>query len=244
MKKIFIPCILLFCLLAANRSSAINFTFLQKIGTQWQPIQNNTLYLYCRQDSTIEQYIGVQNSSGQKLCMYMGKAYIQQPSTTFDDGFCWDNCYPKKTMVSVGCLNFDIGQIIYNNFHITFDPGGYACETIIKYSVWPKNVTDSASLIVHYVSQPMGISEAKSSLNAFARPNPTQGFVTFSLRGNTCSAGQIIITDLLGRIVRTIPYSPGQQEVMVNLADLPKGIYLFCPESQNAAGHVGKVVVE
>jgi extracellular elastinolytic metalloproteinase len=62
--------------------------------------------------------------------------------------------------------------------------------------------------------------------NTLIFPNPAIGFVTVNL-SNTTTATQIILTDLSGRLVRTVNISPNISQASVNLAGLIPGVYLL-----------------
>ena len=243
MKKLLILFILLL-FAGTDLAYAIDISFAQKISGVWQTVPSgSTIYVSCRQDSAIDTYFGVKNNTSQALCIWMMKAYIQQPLDTFNDVFCWDNCYPKQTKKSAGCITYNSGQARYMDFRVEFNPIGKPCECIMKYSFWPTGIADTAWVIVHFVSRPLGIENPQYPSYAEALPNPSNGKLSFSAPGSSNSLSYIIVTDILGKRVKTIGISPGANQVNADLTELPDGIYLYFIQSQNKTGIVRKLVL-
>lgn len=242
MKKIIT--LFIFLLFAGVDLHAIDISFYQKISGVWQTVPSgSTLYLYCRQDSAIDTYFGVKNNTSQSLCIWMMKAYVQQPLDTFNDVFCWDNCYPKKTKKSAGCITYNSGQARYMDCRLEFDPIGKPCECVMKYSFWPTGLADSAWIIVHFVSKPLGVENPLYQADVVVLPNPSDGKISFSVPGGSELPSSIIVTDILGRQVKTIGISPGADQVSADLSELPDGIFLYFIQSKNRTGIIKKLII-
>ena len=176
MKKI---CILLSLLAFAivHQGYALDVTFGQKVNNVWQPIPNGgTINLSCKQNYVIDEYVRVQNNTTLTFCLYMSKSYVQKQATSFTDGFCWDKCYGQYIYKSDGCLSFTPNQARDMDFHALYDPQKNVGETIIKYTFWVSgSAGDSSFVIIHLISQPLGISSTEEAPAIGMSPNPCHG---------------------------------------------------------------------
>ena len=74
-------------------------------------------------------------------------------------------------------------------------------------------------------------------------PNPTAGSVWVAFGNPVESAAQVSVFNTSGQLVRTAAIGSGQERLLIELIDLPKGIYAVRVETEAGAG-VRKLVVE
>lgn len=245
MKKI---CILLglLVLIAANRAYTLDVTFGQKVNNVWQPVPNGgTINLSCKLDNVIDEYIRVVNNTTQTFCLYMSKSYVQKQATPFSDAFCWDKCYSQYIYKSDGCLSFTPNQSRDMDFHALYDPQKNLGETILKYTFWVNGTAgDSSYVIVHFLSQPLGIVEQDKAPAITLSPNPCSGNAVFTIDGEVQARGKIIIFDLLGQRLLSLDIPAGQTEFTADLSSLGNGVYIYYPELTGTAGCAKKLIIK
>ncbi|MCX6284596.1 MAG: hypothetical protein NTW31_10220 [Bacteroidetes bacterium] len=244
MKK---TCILftLLSLVIVHQVHALDVTFGQKVNNVWQPIPNGgTISLSCKQNYVIDEYIRVQNNTTLTFCLYMSKSYVQKQATSFTDAFCWDKCYSQYIYKSDGCLSFTPGQARDMDFHALYDPQKNVGETIIKYTFWVNgSAGDSSFVIIHLISQPLGIGEPEEVPAISLSPNPCSGKVVFALGSAGSGQGRIIISDLLGKRVLSLGIPVGATEVTADLSSLCDGVYIYFQETAGLMGCSKKLLI-
>ena len=103
---------------------------------------------------------------------------------------------------------------------------------------WPYDTTKSATFAYTlYLSDPtVGIEKAENPSSTFTLfPNPSSGSVTMKFRDTYSGQVDIILTDLMGRLVKVI--SQGQSittdyALNFKVSDLAQGIYLVTLQNE------------
>ncbi|CAN5407036.1 hypothetical protein BH09BAC5_BH09BAC5_14790 [soil metagenome] len=101
------------------------------------------------------------------------------------------------------------------------------------------NLYNALLAVQTYDCTPQSIAETNGILLNGIFPNPAHENVTVNFSAAESKEGKISITNTLGQIVKTLPvnYSAGNNQVTINVEDLPAGIYFvnFNNGSMNAA---------
>ncbi len=79
------------------------------------------------------------------------------------------------------------------------------------------------------------VSESKISIY----PNPSEGL--FTLRGKNLT--QIVISDLNGRVIKTIIPNPSDLEVRININNVEKGMYMVTTFNNSKTKHINRLIV-
>jgi hypothetical protein len=74
-------------------------------------------------------------------------------------------------------------------------------------------------------------------------PNPTTNHVAVSLINTTRSINKIVLYNLLGKVVKTVPIQPNEN-VTLDISNLSKGVYLVEINSENNLKTVKKLVIQ
>ncbi len=152
--------------------------------------------------------------------------YIQKLNANGD--FLWVNQIGSNGFEIPYAIETDASSNIYtcgtfrSNVPVDFDPGTGISNLL------PINYDDS--YILKLSSTSIGIPENGFGNDFLVYPNPNNGEFSIDL-GKTFSSVQITMTDLTGRVLRSIDITNGQ---LINLSlNQPQGIYLLTVQSQN-----------
>jgi len=75
-------------------------------------------------------------------------------------------------------------------------------------------------------------------------PNPTNGTTTYYTELSESESGIIEVTDVFGRVVKTAVLTSGSNQVEIDMAELPSGIYLYRAIINEEVRQTGKLIVE
>jgi len=83
----------------------------------------------------------------------------------------------------------------------------------------------------------------KDKIGLKAMPNPTTGWTTIDINSTIDDKMQFTLMDIFGKVIRqeNHPISIGQNQISVNAANLPKGIYVY--SLSNELGAVSKKLI-
>lgn len=119
----------------------------------------------------------------------------------------------------------------------------YVRQTIHNQQYPIYNTNDGAKLIlshadstakVYSLGGTLTVGMATSGTEQFqqlaanrAFPNPTSSQINFTLASMLQQNGELIISDVTGRVVQTLPIAQGTSQVTQDVSDLPDGAYLY-----------------
>jgi hypothetical protein len=147
--------------------------------------------------------------------------------------------------ISTKYLAMKPDSLYTRQFEVHFVPQGVAGNTLIIYSFFDRDhLADSAFFSIMYVTQSSGGIPDQESLNfqVGATPNPAINSVRF--KGIPAGFdGQLVIANLLGKRIMEIQVLNKAAEPVVDVAELPEGIYFYFLEKANAKGSAGKLII-
>lgn len=123
-----------------------------------------------------------------------------------------------------------------------FDPSGVAAGQtyVLRYLVSNSCGSDSADVSLYIKDCTVGLQDYfDSKLEIY--PNPTDDFITISLAGNSLTDVSIQLYDVSGKLI-LMETAHGQKDVVLDLKQLPKGIYTVKVSSNqiSSARHITK----
>ena len=172
----------------------------------------------------------VTNISDVSIAVKCNRGVVSQIAGT-SNYFCWGVCYGETTNVSIlaqTILPSDTNHTFYAHYKPLGNPG----ETIITYCFFnTANPVDQACQTVSfcYESQcPVGVEEVQSAKFELVGSNPLKGlsFINYTLPIGE-SEGQLAITDLQGRVVKTSTIKGKSGSILLNAEDFASGVYQF-----------------
>jgi|GEM_PF-2543871 hypothetical protein len=101
-----------------------------------------------------------------------------------------------------------------------------AGTTIIMYEIKNKTGTDSTWFFVKFIANPVGIATiAANNLHISALyPNPANSVASFAY--HTDYDARLSIYNSLGQVVKAMPLSANKENISINTADMPSGVYI------------------
>ena len=80
----------------------------------------------------------------------------------------------------------------------------------------------------------LGVEDAELSTNITIFPNPTDGDITLSNRGNV-SLTEVVITDVNARVLQTIDMAGSGTDTVISLGQYASGVYFVRVSTENAS---------
>ena len=98
--------------------------------------------------------------------------------------------------------------------------------TVIMYKIKNKNGNDSTWFFVKFIANPVGIATiAANNLHISALyPNPANSVASFAY--HTDYDARLSIYNSLGQVVKAMPLSANKENISINTADMPSGVYI------------------
>ncbi|MFM2136092.1 MAG: hypothetical protein RL021_1492 [Bacteroidota bacterium] len=157
--------------------------------------------------------------------------------------FCWGGaCYPAATTVSPFYLTMNPGDVD-TTLEVKLDPMGYSGVSTVTYCFYDKdNVSDSVCITYTFTAQPVSVDELNGRALAAASPNPADQYTIIGYQTNSKNA-RLVITNLLGAVVRDVPLSDRQNTVLIDTGDLNTGVYLYSLQADGRLSGTRKLVV-
>jgi hypothetical protein len=172
----------------------------------------------------------VTNISDVQISVKCSRSVISEVAGT-SNYFCWGVCYGETTNVSL------LAQTIFasdtnHTFYAHYKPLGNPGQTIIRYCFFnTANPADQACQNVSFCYESdcaMEVSEQNSTKFELVGSNPLKGltFMNYSMPAGE-NEGQLIITNLQGKIVKTSTVRGNSGSILLNAQDYAAGIYQF-----------------
>lgn len=146
--------------------------------------------------------------------------------------FCWDICWSSAVNVS-GPMSITAGDTV-NYFYGDYKPKTNEGASVVRYRFYDDansssynevyikfNAGSCAAIADCYI----GIDEEEVAITS-VYPNPATDLITFEYNTNE-NGGQIVISDLTGKIVRTMPIGAGATKSTLSLDGFNNGIYFY-----------------
>ena len=217
----------------------------------WSKI-SDTLFINADEAETddvtgsIKTYIGLKNiTTDDKEAQIIGK-YMNDFGGNFVS-YCYGSLCPA-TGYPTSPFHFAAGQLI-DNFYIDFtnqENGTFLFELEIYNST---EISENEKLIVKYVkTEGNNIKEPVkyNNLKVDIYPNPATDNVKikYDLGKSVSSDSKVIIRNLVGAVVKTIPLKETQKELMVSISDLSSGIYFYSLSVDGVIHSTKKLIVK
>ena len=171
--------------------------------------------------------IAVSNLTNSTLEVKVSRQVISSTQGTINY-FCWTACYGSQTSVSPQSKSLAPQQVDNNSFEVHFDNLEIEpANATIKYCAFVEtNPSDSACTIVNYS---VGTTSVLDNLSAtyFSdfHPNPTSSTAFLDYNLNYSDVAEIIVTDMLGNVVRKENISNQNGTLKFDVSDTKAGLY-------------------
>ncbi len=166
-----------------------------------------------------------------------------------DNYFCWDICWSSTVDIS-GPMPITSGDTV-NYFYGDYKPLGQAGASVIRYRFYDDaNQSNFSEVYIKFNAGSclaiedcfVGIDEEEASLTA-AYPNPASEHITFEY--NTAGDnGVIVISDLTGKVVKTLNINSNSTKSIVGLEGLNSGIYFYTFHVNNKPVSTRKFIIK
>ena len=142
--------------------------------------------------------------------------------------FCWKGtCFPVSTSQSPTYLVMNPGDSD-TTLLADLQPGGHGGTSTVTYCFFDMdNEADSSCITFTYRASGVGIDEIgglKYISNIY--PNPADAFARVSYAINGGKDTRMVVTNLLGSVVKELPLTEKQGVALIPTSDLKTGIYI------------------
>ena len=197
-------------------------------------------------ESVIYSYVSIVNLSASVNSVRVIRHNISIISGT-SNTFCWGQCYDPSDDTSDQTIHVAAGDTS-DLFSGEYSPQMHPGTSVIRYLFYNVNdVTDTLSVTINYIAEPMGIISSKTGNNEIsnAYPNPAYDNTTikYTFPKNTTDA-RLLIRDCLGVILKEQSLQSPSGKITVNLSDLKEGIYFYSVIVDNSVLCTRKLVVK
>jgi hypothetical protein len=163
--------------------------------------------------------------------------------------FCWDICWSTTVDVSgpMSIAPSDTATYFYGDYK----PLGNIGASVIRYRFYDENnqtnfnevyIKFNAGSCLAIEDCNVGIDEEEASLTS-VYPNPATDQIT--LEYNTAGDnGTIIISDLTGKVVRTVSVSSSSTKSVIGLEGLHSGVYFYSFQVNNKPVSTRKFIIK
>lgn len=213
-------------------------------------VVNDDTITYCVGDliSTFEDgKVIVINNTGSSMEVKV-KRFGTQYSCFNSNQFCWTICYAAATSVSPTGINVPAGDST-TNFHGWMTPDESEGCCFMKYRFFDANDTTTfADVTIKYcfssncASASLGTEEpAKTNMLALY-PNPASDLLTAEF-GPIENSGLISLTDITGKVVKTIYLGNQIDKQVISLEGLKDGVYIYTLYNNGKTVTTKKVII-
>jgi hypothetical protein len=142
--------------------------------------------------------------------------------------FCWYGaCYPATTDSSPFTITYFPGDVD-TTLEAKLDPRNNPGVSTVKYCfINDANPSDSVCVTYTYDARPVSVGEINGAKSlSVASPNPADAYTVINYT-TTSKNARLVISNLLGAVVKEIPLSDRQNAVAVPTEDLLSGVYVY-----------------
>jgi hypothetical protein len=174
----------------------------------------------------------IRNNGNQPVEVRVRRENVQMPAG-FNNTICVDGfCYPATSDESNFPLTINAGAAD-SSFYGTFNnPNGTSGDLCVTYTIFNTNDETQFVTVRAYFGACLTASVAENTAENIvfsAFPNPASGLVT--IKHNLQADGQLMITDITGKIVKNQRIVAGSANVQVDISDLRPGVYVYSLQS-------------
>lgn len=171
----------------------------------------------------------IKNNGSTPVDIRVRRENVTQPAG-YNNTICIDGfCYPATQDAPQGGLNGLAAGGVDSSFYGTFNNlQGTTGDLCVTYTIY--NAADNSQFITvraYYgacLTASVTENTAESvSLSAF--PNPASGSVL--IKYNLSAEGQLLITDITGKTIKTVRLNSDSQSTQLDISDLRAGIYVY-----------------
>ena len=197
-------------------------------------------------DDEIIAELDVKNNSSSEMEIGCFRRQLNFASDSSWSQFCWVVCYAPFVDTASLTHTLAAGETIsdFSGHYHSMQAIGSSRVTYVFYDV--ANMGDSTTVTIEYKASPAGIGEDLLSQvrisNAYPNPAKNVAYFDYTLPDGVQEA-TMVISNLLGAVVKTIDVANGDSRVMVNTSDLKNGLYICSMEVQNNVVMTRKMIV-
>ncbi len=185
----------------------------------------------------------IRNNSNTELQVWVKKVYLNVCPGN-ENSICWGQCSFEFLL---GPVSIAANTTISSEFSFHYNPMGQTGGSNIRYVFFvDHNQTDSVCFNVKFRHPyDVGVNEIyKNYLFTNAFPNPASNIATINYSySSEVNNANIVVADLLGKVVKNIPLSSKQGKVTINTIDITDGIYLYSLQLNGRIVSTRKLIV-
>jgi hypothetical protein len=157
---------------------------------------------------------------------------------------CWAGyCYPAEIFQTDYPLDLAPGASDFSCF-AHFITAGIAGTSNVRWTYFDQdNPEDSVSVVINYITYPMGIGNPNATVRIIVAPNPADGEVLFRLSSDVDSELTVQLYTLSGISVLSGISNNYEGLLKLNTSTVPTGIYLYSIREKGKLISTGKLVV-
>ena len=203
-------------------------------------------------EQVMKYVVRTQHGSDSTLQVRMKRWETEVPAGT-KNYFCWSLCYNEQWAGDrvEWQDNTPVPQdpdSLYKTLRVYHKPMGETGRAIFRYRLHDINNTDDSASFHVVFDVPLGIfgpSTPRPTGEVSLAPNPADGWVNFTYKGNTDGQNrELVVFDLLGNqvAVESLPYHNGQ--ITLNTEEYVPGIYVMSLRENGQLIATKKLVVD
>jgi hypothetical protein len=158
--------------------------------------------------------------------------------------FCWGGaCFPAATTESPFFFNLNPGDVD-TTLEAKLDPLGHVGQSVVTYCFFDMdNPSDSDCVTFNFNATAVGVDELSGNRAlSVAAPNPADNYTVIGY-ATTAKNVRLVISNLLGAVVKDLPLSDKQNSLVVSTSDLKTGIYIYSLQQESRIIASRKLIV-
>ncbi len=194
--------------------------------------------------SDMVAHAGIRNNSSNAIDVKVRRRYNANHLTD-SNAICWGVCFSTKIDTSLTTISLQPGERNENDFsgHVYPNRDGQVFTGDITYIFYDaNNPSDSASMTISFeLTNSFSVPELKKGWNVY--PNPATDHFYVAPLNSEWMQGKLVLTDMLGKVVKTKPLSSSEGRVRISTSDLRNGVYIYALYDGNTLIEKRKLVV-
>lgn len=208
-------------------------------------VNNDSIYLTGdKATELMEIRLSVTNNRATAVSLKLRKTEIQLMEGA-ESSFCWGECYTPFVCVSPMAITIQPMGCDRNSFVGDYRPFGVEGTSIVRYTFFdPSDTTFQQSTTVFYQIGGSGMNQ-NSGFEEMVKvyPNPASDFLRISIPVAMQSDCAATLLNIQGQMVINEFVAAGRQEVSLNIAELPAGLYFLTLSDRKGARAAFKVSI-
>lgn len=185
----------------------------------------------------------IQNNTGHPIQVWVKKVYLNVCPNTLNN-VCWGVCSEDFL---IGPNEILANTLNTTDFSFHYNPNHQMGGSIIRYVFFRDGNPDDSVCFNAKFRHPVdvGINENNNNyLYSNVFPNPANNFTTFnySFSANVSNA-KIVLTDLLGKVVLTVPLSNNEGKATIDTKYIANGIYVYSLQLNGKIVNTKKLII-